>query len=108
MFCKHFTSQLLQRSQAKVIAFARTLPSPQLELLKEEYPNRLDVLQVDLEDPRTVEDAASRIKQQHSKIDLLLNVSGILSDKSHSPERSVHEVDYDWMTKSFKVCCLFP
>lgn len=100
---QNFTKQLLDHSQAKVIALSRKLPSFDLERLKCEYPSRLHIQQMDLEDTNSIEAAASAIKKEYSKINLLLNVSGVLYDDNHMPERSIAHIDPQWMLQSFQV-----
>jgi len=99
----NFTKQLLKRSQGTVIALSRRVPTDILENLRCAYPDRLHVQQMDLEDFDSIETAASEIKKEFSRIDLLLNVSGVLYDDYHMPERSVSQIDPRWMAKSFQV-----
>jgi len=103
IFAKNFTKQLLKRSQGTVIALSRRVPTDILENLRCAYPDRLHVQQMDLEDFDSIETAASEIKKEFSRIDLLLNVSGVLYDDYHMPERSVSQIDPRWMAKSFQV-----
>ena len=94
-----FVKQILKKSDnSKVIALARS-SSLSLKNLSNEYINRLNIISIDLENPLSIEDASNNIKKLYSKVDVLINVAGILGD---SPERSISSIDYNWMMKSFQ------
>lgn len=100
-FCK----QILKQSEnSKVIALARS-SSLSLKNLKDEYINRLNIVSIDLANPLSIEDASTNIKKLTDKVDVLLNVAGILGDGGvkTGPERSISKIDYDWMLKSFQI-----
>jgi len=119
-----FTKHLLAKSNYNVILFTRHLQEPEhLSDLRDQYgANRVKIiLDVDLEEQEKVEAAAKEVKehltlqnetQQHStgKVDLLLNVAGILGDQSPSqpgPERSIMAVQRDWLEKSMEVVMIY-
>ncbi len=101
-----FAKQLLQRSQSssRVVGLYRSM-NDHLAQLKQQNTNRLDLVKVDLEDQLSVDAAASEVMRLTNKIDLLVNVAGILGDgiSSPGPERSVFNIDRDWLVKSFQV-----
>jgi NAD(P)-dependent dehydrogenase (short-subunit alcohol dehydrogenase family) len=76
-----FTKQLLNRSASncKVIGLCRAM-SPALEDLHVKFPGKLAIVFVNLEDDRSIAFAAKTIADKIDKIDLLLNVAGILGD----------------------------
>jgi hypothetical protein len=101
-----FARQLLVRTaDTKVIALARTTASEKLHALQQSYPNRLSVVQVDLEDQRSVDNAAAAIAGQTDRLDLLVNVAGILGDGATTPgpERSLGGIDRDWLRKTMEI-----
>ena len=53
----------------------------------------------------SIERASELIKSKFNRIDLLLNVAGILGDGKNTPgpERSALKMDREWMEKSFQV-----
>lgn len=102
-----FTQRLLKDQSTKVIGLHRSSEAnKQLLELKEKYPDRLSLVRVDLEDQQSVEEGAKQIQQMTSKIDLLLNVAGILGDggvTTPGPERSIANIDRAWLHKSLEV-----
>jgi len=103
-----FTRQLLSRTSAQVIALTRapvTSPALALSTLQLEYPSRLRLLQVDLEDQASVEGAGRAIAAATDRVDLLLNVAGLLGDGAADPgpERALQRVDRDWLRRSMEV-----
>lgn len=102
-----FTRQLLSSSASKVIALSRTCPEGgELHELMTSYPERLQWIATDLQDEASIHQSAKTIKDQHSKVDLLINCAGILGDNSSrqpGPERSISAIKKDWLTKTFEV-----
>jgi NAD(P)-dependent dehydrogenase (short-subunit alcohol dehydrogenase family) len=101
-FCK----QLLERTPAQVVALHRPANTGELEQLQQQH-DRLRMVSVDLEDQVAVEAAGIAIRGMHSRVDLLLNVAGILGDgkspATPGPERSITGIDREWLTKTFDV-----
>ena len=58
----------------------------------------------------SIERASELIKSKFNRIDLLLNVAGILGDGKNTPgpERSALKMDREWMEKSFQVNVIGP
>jgi NADP-dependent 3-hydroxy acid dehydrogenase YdfG len=72
--------------------------------MKQLYNERLSLVQIDLEDQGSVDQACSTITSAFKRVDLLINVAGMLGDKSSAgPERSITAMDRDWLTKTFDV-----
>lgn len=98
-----FSRQLLLRTkETKVICLSRT-SSDGLTNLKSNFPDRVHIVHVDLEDQNSVEDAGRAVKSLVSRVDVLLNVAGILGDggkKFPGPERSILNIDRDWFSKT--------
>eukprot|EP01041_Mallomonas_annulata_P001716 gene1716-3321_t len=103
---QEFARQLLIHSSASVIGCVRSLAINQsLEDLRTTYPGRLHLVQADLEDQTSVEKAGEAIRSLTDRVDVLLNVAGILGDAINSPgpERSLAKLDRDWFHKSLEV-----
>ena len=98
-----FSRQLLIRTQGtKVISLTRT-ETPALLDLQAQFPNRLHIVHVDLENQQSVEDAGKAVAAISSRVDVLLNVAGILGDggkKFPGPERSILTINREWFTKT--------
>lgn len=94
-----FTSQLLRRTTGTVIATSRAAEeSPGLKELQSQWPGRLVAMNCDVTDTADVKGVAARIKKEHGgRVDLLLNVAGLLHDQSTglAPERSISKFDAD-------------
>lgn len=60
---------------------------------------------IDLTDEDSIAAAFARVV---GDIDLLLLASGILHDGDHRPERSLRELDADWMARNFAVNAIGP
>lgn len=78
-------------------SFVSTLPT--------EETNRIEVIRLDLEDQQSIEEAATEIKEKYKRVDMLLNVAGLLGDSKSTPgpERSISKMDRDWLEKTFSV-----
>ena len=78
-------------------AFRNSLPNP----------SRINVLPLDLKDQSSIEALGTRIREMYSRIDVLLNVAGLLGNgkTTPGPERSITKIDRDWfdMTMSINV-----
>jgi NAD(P)-dependent dehydrogenase (short-subunit alcohol dehydrogenase family) len=101
---REFAIQLLQRTNAKVIGFARSLPS--VADLVRQYPGRFTAIEMDLTNQDSVEKASKKLYEITARVDLLLNVSGLLGDGGSNdagPERSLGGIDRDWLRKSLEV-----
>ena len=72
----------------------------------------IDVQLLDLEQQSSIDTLAQYIQQTyHNRVDVLLNVAGILGDGGSTtpgPERSIRNLDRDWVTKTFNVNYLGP
>ena len=71
---------------------------------------RVSIQPLDLEDQGSIEDLASRIKEEYNRVDVLMNVAGILGDGTTTPgpERSLRGMDREWTMKSFNVNYIGP
>ncbi len=68
------------------------------------------VVALDLEDPSSIEDLGEKVKEEFNRVDILLNVAGILGDGEHEPgpERSLRKLDKKWLEKSLAVNTIAP
>lgn len=107
--------KLLSDTKGKVVACCRSPDNaPNLqELLSSvdvESRERVELIQLDVEDQDSIEKAAQEIKSRYDRIDLLLNVAGILGDgkSTPGPERSYAKIEREWMEKTFQVNVIGP
>lgn len=88
-----FCRALLARSANCVVATCRNPnTAPELQALKDEYPKRLTVLQMDVTDSSQIEKTADIVKTSHGKIDLLINSAGLLHPSGRG-ETSLKDVN---------------
>lgn len=82
--------------------------SNELAALHSTYKDRLVCIPIDLEQQHTIDAAAHTIAQSYPRIDLLLNVAGILGDGSSTPgpERSIDKIDRTWLTQTLDTNCI--
>jgi NAD(P)-dependent dehydrogenase (short-subunit alcohol dehydrogenase family) len=101
-----FVKKLLQHTKGTIVACCR---SPEnavaLQDLTKLNPGRLVITPLDLENQESIERAAAQIKEKFDRVDILLNVAGLLGDAKTvpGPERSVSKIERYWMEKSFQV-----
>ncbi|UPR03066.1 short-chain dehydrogenase/reductase [Chloropicon primus] len=108
-----FVSQLLGRQgDSRVIATCRSPETAQslLELQDKYGRDRLYTAPIDLTKPATIEEAAKLVRENFSaKVDLLLNVSGVLHIPGKMmPETSLDRVNYDQLLLSFQTNAIGP
>jgi NAD(P)-dependent dehydrogenase (short-subunit alcohol dehydrogenase family) len=72
--------------------------------------SRVRLVQLDLEDQSSVERAGAELKDSYSRVDILLNVAGILGDAQTTPgpERSIGKIDRDWLEKTMAINLVGP
>lgn len=64
--------------------------------------------QIDLTDESTIADAANHLKAADCSPDLIIVASGLLHRDGKGPEKSLNEIDADWMIENFKVNAVGP
>jgi len=67
--------------------------------------DRLRLVALDLDDQSSIVAAADTIKGQFNRVDILLNVAGLLGDgmTTSGPERTIAKMDREWLEKTFSV-----
>ena len=67
-------------------------------------------MSLDVEDQTSIDALASTIAQKHKRVDALFNVAGILGDGTTTPgpERSLANIERDWMGKTLAVNVVGP
>lgn len=110
-----FVRKLLKDTEGKIVACCRSpdnAPMLQefLSSIDEHSRGRLELIQLDVESQESIEQAALEIKSKYNRVDVLLNVAGILGDgkSTPGPERSVAKIEREWMEKTFQVNVIGP
>lgn len=108
-----FVQTLLQHTQGKIVACCRC-PDQAIHLQElmqhESYSNRIGTVALDMESTTSMELAGTYIRDNYDRIDLLLNVAGILGDgqTTPGPERSLEKMDRSWFEKTLAVNLIGP
>lgn len=73
--------------------------------LSHEDKQRIHTVSLDLEDQSSITLAADEIKSKYERVDMLLNVAGLLGDATTTPgpERSITKIERNWLEKTFSV-----
>ena len=96
----HFVEQLLARTVGTVYACARDPSQIAFAASERVRPVRLDV--------RDDASVAALAEAVGDRVDVLLNVAGVLHDASHQPERALDRLSRDWLLASMDVNCAGP
>ncbi|CAI7913885.1 unnamed protein product, partial [Closterium sp. NIES-53] len=103
--------QLLKRQPTgRVIATCRDpMGAQHLDALHDQSGGRLDVMQLDVTKEDTIEAVAAAVRQKYGKLDLLLNVAGVLHRPNElQPESSLHWLCQDAMLLAYRVNAMGP
>ncbi|GJP45698.1 hypothetical protein CLOM_g5047 [Closterium sp. NIES-68] len=80
-----------------------------LDALHDQSGGRLDVMQLDVTKEDTIEAVAAAVRQKYGKLDLLLNVAGVLHRPNElQPESSLHWLCQDAMLLAYRVNAMGP
>ena len=95
-----FTQSLLRRTSGTIVAASRSGTSPALEQLVADHPGRVLPIACDVTNQEQTRALGARIKSDYAgrKVDLVLNVAGVLHDvggSGYMPERSLASIDAD-------------
>jgi NAD(P)-dependent dehydrogenase (short-subunit alcohol dehydrogenase family) len=110
-----FVKRLLETTQGTIIACCRSPDTASglsefLSSLDDAKLQKVKVIPLDLERQDSIEQAASQISVSFGRVDMLLNVAGILGDGRSvpGPERSVTKLERGWLEKTFQVNVIGP
>lgn len=108
-----FVKSLVERTEGTVVACCRSPETANglnefIETLDD--PSRVHVIALDLEDQESIEQASATIRDQFNRVDVLLNVAGLLGDAKTTPgpERSIAKLDREWTEKTMAVNVIGP
>lgn len=80
-----------------------------LQALAGDHPDRLVVVQLDVTDEASVEDAVATVAARSARLHLLFNVAGLLHDQhGMAPEKRLEDVRLENLEKSFRVNAFGP
>ncbi|GKY95079.1 hypothetical protein MPSEU_000472000 [Mayamaea pseudoterrestris] len=107
-----FVKSLTERSKGTIVALCRT-PASATSLnnyIASSQHDRIQVVQLDLENQSSIANAGKEIRDKYQRVDLLLNVAGILGDgrTTPGPERSLAKLNRDWLQKTLAINLVGP
>ena len=106
-----FVKSLAEKTKGKIIACCRS-PTAAHELNKvaSKYSDQIHILPLDVESQPSIDALASTLAQKYQRVDALFNVAGILGDGKNmpGPERSLANIERDWMEKTLAVNVIGP
>jgi len=100
--------------QGSIVACCR---SPETAQKLQEYlatlggdRSRIHLVQLDVEDQASIERTGEQLRSTFDRVDLLLNVAGVLGDgrTTPGPERSLTKIDREWFEKTLAVNLVGP
>jgi len=109
-----FTKSLLERTQGRIVACCRRPEEAdelkQLQSSQQHAGNRISILCLDVADQASIEAAGAEIRGNFDRVDLLLNVAGILGDAKTTPgpERALAQMDRAWFEQTLAVNLMGP
>jgi len=110
-----FVKTLQSRSKGTIVALCRTPETATglndfISALSEDQKRRIKVMRMDLEDQDSIDSAIDNIKSSFDRVDMLLNVAGLLGDgvNNPGPERSIAKIERDWITKTMNINVIGP
>jgi NAD(P)-dependent dehydrogenase (short-subunit alcohol dehydrogenase family) len=111
-----FLRKLLKDTKGNIVACCRSpddaigLQEILLSLEGSKSRDRIDLIKLDIENQDSIEQAVLEIERKYNRVDLLLNVAGILGDGKNTPgpERSLLKIEKGWLEKSFQVNVIGP
>jgi NAD(P)-dependent dehydrogenase (short-subunit alcohol dehydrogenase family) len=114
ILCGTVSSQTLY-GQGTIVACCRE-PDEAYQLnefinsLDSKSQRRVQILQLDLQHQSSIQSTGKQIRNQFQRVDMLLNVAGILGDgrTTPGPERSLSNMDREWFEKTIAVNLLAP
>lgn len=100
-----FVKELIQdQNVTKIFATYRERQSAnQLISLADQYPNRLFCLSVDLTDESQISQAVTQISTTVNQLHFAINCVGILHEEHLEPEKSLQQIDPDYLRRYFEV-----
>jgi NAD(P)-dependent dehydrogenase (short-subunit alcohol dehydrogenase family) len=93
---------LMADSNNVVFATCRCV-TERLTELRQQQGERLHLLTLDVTDERTIAAAAAEVSQRCARLQLLVNVSGVLHGPNMQPERRLEQVNGEALAISFAV-----
>lgn len=105
-----FTRQLLQKGPvAHLFATYRSeQTAADLFALKENYPQRLHCIQMDLTNEETITSGLEQIKQTAPELHLAINCVGLLHNENQQPEKALRQLEAEKLLNYFHINSVGP
>jgi NAD(P)-dependent dehydrogenase (short-subunit alcohol dehydrogenase family) len=100
---------LRRQPDGRVIATCRRpADAAELQALKSEYPERLRLIELDVQKESTIAAAAEAVAGETKELQLILNVAGVLHGAGFSPEKKLGHVQPESLRHAFEVNAFGP
>lgn len=110
-----FVKSLMERTEGVIVACCRSPDSANglndyITSLSQSDASRIHRVAIDLEKQDTIERAAAVIKDQFNRVDVLINVAGLLGNGSTTPgpERSISKLNRSWVEQTMAINLIGP
>ncbi|MFP4644617.1 MAG: SDR family oxidoreductase [Spirochaetales bacterium] len=90
---------------SRVFACVRNPNAEQLQLLASSYPDRLEIIEVDVSNGESVDRGCAEVRRRADTLDILINNAGIAPEPN---ETSIDDVDEEAIRRVFNVNTLGP
>jgi len=89
--------------ELRIIASSRNATKSSLKELSLEFPGKLKILDIDLQDERSLFKGVEDINSMTNSLDLIINAAGFLHDDNFMPEKKLNQLDLTYLKKSFEI-----
>ena len=103
-------SELARESDQRLVIATCRNPTQALELhnLKKMRPHQIEIVQMDVEDESSIENAAASVRNICDNVTVMISCIGILHSAAIQPERRLRDVTADQLIKAFRVNAVGP
>lgn len=100
-----FTRQLLADEKVEQVfaTYRGITPTVELEELQQNYPQKLQLLALDITEELQIAKMTEAIRQQVTKLHFVINCVGLLHEGSLQPEKSLRQIDPENLFTYFQV-----
>ena len=89
--------------ELRIIASSRNATKSSLKELSLEFSGKLNILDIDLQDERSLFKGVKNINSITNSLDLIINAAGFLHDDNFMPEKKLNQLDLTYLKKSFEI-----
>ncbi|MBD2022552.1 SDR family NAD(P)-dependent oxidoreductase [Leptolyngbya sp. FACHB-36] len=96
--------QLLQNDRVgQLYATYRSAATPELADIKDQHPNRVGLIPMDITDDAQIAAGIAQIQKQTTSLHFVVYCVGLLHDETLQPEKSLQQIESDRLLRYFQV-----